>query len=113
MNETRGNVHISTNVTKVLWWLSTILFVITEAIITVAIIRRHTFHSAQEFLDIYGTPLMAFIPWIVGMRGYSIAVRSRAGSSDSELTAGLLSRQFLYTQIAAYMMASFLLRGIL
>ena len=111
MNETQGHIHISTGVTKLLWWLSTILFVMTEAIITIAIFRRHTFHSAQEFLDIYGLPLIAFIPWLVGMRGYSIAAKSVLGSSNSPLTSAVLSRQFLYTQIAGYMLASFLLSG--
>ena len=85
----------------------------TEVIVVIGIIRRPTFHSAHEFLEIFGLPFIVLIPWIVGMRGYSIALKSLEGSSDRQFTVHVLSRQFLYTQIAAYMMASFFSRGLL
>jgi hypothetical protein len=112
MNEYQDRVHLSPVITRVLWWLSTSLFLLTEATIIFAISIKHADHSMQEILNICGMPLIAAVPWAVGMRGFSIVAKRFPKSDIGGFTAEVISRQFLYTQIAAYMMWSFFIHGL-
>jgi hypothetical protein len=107
MNGTTDRLVVSRPLTRFLWWLSTLLFVLAETMVIIAILRNHGFHSVQDYLNTYGRPLIVSVPWVLGMRGYSLVEKEALKSQSDQFSLALLSRQFLYTEISAYMMLSF------
>jgi hypothetical protein len=82
-----------------------LVFLLTETIVVAMILKQHNDGSPLGYINRFGIPLVVSIPWVLGMRGYSLAIRQFASHNGSAMT--VLARQFLYTEIAAYMMLSF------
>jgi hypothetical protein len=111
MNGARNDLSLSPKVTKLFWWLSTLLFLLTETVVILSILKAHESRSTFYHFRLYTAPLMASLPWVVGMHGYSISKRRLSKIAGDQVESALLSRQFSSAVIAAFVTLSFFFTG--
>lgn len=86
--------------TRILLWGAVLLFVVTEVVVAVSVLRLPGGNLFPGLGSKYVILFITALPMIAGMNGY-FSVRRRLSSGDEDVVS-VLSVQFLLTIVMAY-----------